>query len=462
MKEFLRALEAKGVLRKVPERVSTSLEISAILFSCQDQPVLFEKVADSKYKVAGNLYGSEQFLSLGLGIDGSQSLVEFAQSALASPASEKGHVSSFDRSAWDYNGEADLSTLPVLKHFDAEAGKYITAGVVVAKFPGAKDENLSVHRMLVLSKNKVAARIVPRHLEQIGKELKKKVPVSIVIGPPPAVFLSASLQTRYGLSEYRIANKMTNGKLELASSELSDIAVPRDSEMVLEGYLDFNEQAQEGPFVDLTGTYDEIRSQAVITIQKMHTRKDSVYQAIVASTREHSIFMGLPQELKIRDALSKSVPKVRGINLTAAGSGYFHCVVSLEKSNDGDGKTAIMNCFAASHPLKLVVAVDADIDPFDLSQVEWALATRFQADKSIVVINGARGSSLDPSSGKLAVTSKLGLDATLPAKGDRSKFSRATITSSDTAKSIIDSLKSPVRKPEPRKSKSQTGSDNAM
>ena len=459
MKEFLHALEENRILRKVRERVSASLEISSILFSCQDQPVLFEDVSDSEYKVAGNLYGSEQFLRLGLGIDKSESLAAFVQAALANPSSEKGKVSSFEKSEWNYNGEADLARLPILKHFDAEAGKYITAGIVAARFPGTKDENLSVHRMLVLSKNKVAARIVPRHLNQIAKELDKKVPLSIIIGPPPAVFLSASLQTNYGLSEYRIANKMMKGKLELVSSELSDIAVPRDSEMILEGYLDFNEQVPEGPFVDLTGTYDEVRTQAVITIQKMHTRKDSVYHAIVASTQEHAIFMGFPQELKIREALSKSIPKVRGINLTPAGKGYFHCVVSIEKSNDGDGKTAIMNCFAASHPLKLVVAVDSDVDPFDLSQVEWALATRFQADRGIVIINGARGSSLDPSSGKLAVTSKLGLDATLPAKSDRSKFSQATITSSEVAKSIIASMKSPERR---RDTKPQTGANNVM
>ena len=104
------------------------------------------------------------------------------------------------------------------------------------------------------------------------------------------------------------------------------------------------------------------------------------------------MFMGLPQELKIRDALSKSIPKFRGINLTPAGSGYFHCVVSIEKSSDGDGKTAILNCFAASHPLKLVIAVDGDVDPFDLAAVEWALSTRFQAANGLIEVNGARGS----------------------------------------------------------------------
>ena len=163
-------------------------------------------------------------------------------------------------------------------------------------------------------------------------------------------------------------------------------------------------------------------SNPVITFTRMHLAKNAVYQTVVASTREHSLFMGLPQELKIRDALSKSVPKFRGINLTPASGGYFHCIVSIDKSNDGDGKTAILNCLAASHPLKLVIAVDSDVDPFDLEQVEWALSTRFQADTGIVMIKGARGSSFDPSSAKSAVTAKLGLDATLGVKQDPEKI----------------------------------------
>jgi UbiD family decarboxylase len=361
------------------------------------------------------------------------------EKAIKNPT-QKGRASSFKRSEWEFNEDADLSKLPVLKHFENDAGNYITAGIVAAKFPGADSENLSFHRMLVLSKNKVAARIVPRHLSQIAKDAGGKVPISLIIGPPPEVFVSASFQLQYRVSEYEIANSLSGGKLELVSSELSDISVPRDSEFVLEGSIDFNELVDEGPFVDLTGTYDGIRKQPVITFERMHYSSDAVYQAVVASTREHSMFMGLPQELKIRDVLSKSIPKFRGINLTPAGSGYFHCIVSIEKSSDGDGKTAILNCFAASHPLKLVIAVDGDVDPFDLAAVEWALSTRFQAATGLLEVDGARGSSLDPSSGKSGVTSKIGLDATLPVNQDRKKFERAKIPEALDTRELLANL----------------------
>ena len=440
MKEFLDQLKATSRIVTVAETLSPDLEIASILLSKQSRPILFEKVEGSSLRVAGNLYGSRETLSLGLGAR-PDTLADTLRESLEHPSDSTGTSFGFRESDWDVNQPADLTKLPILKHFEKEAGRYLTAGVVVAKFPKSDMENLSVHRMLVLTKDELSVRIVPRHLNQIMKETTDgKLKVSVVIGPPPAVFASAALQTQFGMSEYRIANKLMGGKLRLIASQSTDLPVPEDSEVILEGTLYSDRISPEGPFVDLTGTYDEVRNQPVIKLERMHCRRSSVYQAIVASSSEHSLFMGLPQELKIWDVLSKSIPKIRGINLTPASNGYFHCIASIGKSNDGDGKTAILNCFAASHPLKLVIAVDLDVDPFDLAQVEWALATRFQADKGILVIKGARGSSLDPSSGKLAVTSKLGLDATLQVNTDFRKFDRATAKLTERASLVLASL----------------------
>lgn len=438
MKEFLSSLKEKNLLTTVSEKVSPDFQISSVLCKFQERAFLFENVEGSSLAVAGNLLSTRENVELGLGID-KGTLLGSLEHAITHPT-RKGRPAGFRRSDWSFSGEPDLYRLPVLKHFEKEAGKYITAGIVAAKFPGTDLENLSFHRMLVLSKDKVAARIVPRHLNQIAKELGGTVPLSLMIGPPPEVFVAASLQVQYGLSEYEIANSLSSGRLKLSSSELSDISVPVDCEIVLEGSINFNELTDEGPFVDLTGTYDDIRKQPIITFEKMHLSSDAVYQAVVASTREHALFMGIPQELKIRDVLSKAIPKVRGINLTPAGSGYFHCIVSIEKLSDGDGKTAIINCFAASHPLKLVIAVDSDVDPFDLSAVEWALSTRFQAATGVLQINGAKGSSLDPSSAKSGVTSKIGLDATLPVGQDRKKFERAKISFSEETLMLLEKL----------------------
>ena len=443
MKEFLRSLQASKSVRTIEEEVSPDLDVSSVLLEFQNVPLLFKHVTGSSFSVAGNLYSKRSNIENGLGIEPGK-LLESLENASREPASRTGRITEFDRKDWMHSGDVDLSRLPILKNFDLEAGRYITAGIVVAKFPGSNEENLSVHRMLVLSKNKVAARIVPRHLTQIGKSAEGRIPVSVVIGPPPAVFVSASLQIQYGLSEYRVANKLAKGDLQLSTSQNSDISIPVDSEIVLEGFIDFRELVDEGPFVDLTGTYDAIRKQPTITFESAHYKANAVYQTVIASSLEHSLFMGLPQEIKLRDALYKSVPGFRAVNLTAASGGYFHCIVSVDKASDGDGKTAIINCFAASHPLKLVIAVDADIDPFDQRQVEWALATRFQSSTGLVTIDGARGSSLDPSSSKVGVTSKLGLDATLPMNYDRKKFERARANPSEKSAKIINLLRGEI------------------
>ena len=185
MKEFLRSLEASGSLTTYNDKISPDFEISpAVLTKFQENAFLFERVSGSQLRVAGNLFGTRSKVEQGLGVP-QGSLVQTLVEAYQNPHSTKGKVSAFDKSDWEYSGEADLSKIPVLFHFDKEAGHYMTAGIVAAKLPGSDDENLSFHRMLVLSKNKVAARIVPRHLSQIEKESKNGiVPICVILGPP--------------------------------------------------------------------------------------------------------------------------------------------------------------------------------------------------------------------------------------------------------------------------------------
>ncbi len=239
MKEFLGSLKYNNSLTVVEEQVSPDFQISSVLCKFQERAFLFENVSGYSFTVAGNLLSTRENVELGLGIQKGK-LFESIETSMKHPI-PKGKVSNFRNSDWEYSGEADLSKLPVLKHFENEAGKYITAGIVAAKFPGSDVENLSFHRMLILSKNKVAARIVPRHLNQIAKETGGRVPLSVIIGPPPSVFVSASLQIQYGQSEYEIANALSAGNLKLVSSELTGISVPLDSEIILEGFIDFHD-----------------------------------------------------------------------------------------------------------------------------------------------------------------------------------------------------------------------------
>jgi UbiD family decarboxylase len=182
----------------------------------------------------------------------------------------------------------------------------------------------------------------------------------------------------------------------------------------------------EGPFVDLTGTYDIVRKQPVVEIVGITRRKETLFQAILPGGSEHKLLMGLPKEARMYEAITRAVPEVKGVRLTLGGSCWFHAVVSVKKQADGDGKNVLMAAFGSNPSVKHVVVVDEDVDIDDVSEVEWAVATRLQGDKDIIFIKRARGSSLDPSSDQeKLLTTKVGFDATIPWSKPREKFERA-------------------------------------
>jgi len=164
-----------------------------------------------------------------------------------------------------------------------------------------------------------------------------------------------------------------------------DAYVPADSEMVLEGILSVKKETLEDPLTDVTGTYDIKRSQPIIELVGMMHRKDSIYQALSASGTEHKLLMGLPRETKIWETVAKVVPVVKAVNLAKGGCGWLHAIISIEKQKDEDGKKALMETFAAHLSIEHAVVVDTEINVFNPEEVEWAIATRFQADENLII-----------------------------------------------------------------------------
>jgi UbiD family decarboxylase len=200
-----------------------------------------------------------------------------------------------------------------------------------------------------------------------------------------------------------------------------------------------DEQVTEGPFVDLSGTFDVQRQQPIIELAGVMRREDFIYQGLLPAGSEHRLMMGMPQEPRIWEYVRGVVPNVRGVNLTVGGMGWLHCVVSFEKVRDGDPKNVLMAMFAAHPSLKHAVVVDSDIDPYDMEQVEWAIATRFRGDEDLLVVPGVRVSSLDPASDQEhELGCKVGVDATIPKYKDQKDFKRAEITVSEELKRILD------------------------
>lgn len=426
LREFLDA-EAKvpGSLVELKEELSPRYEIPKVMKQYDNGPLLwFRRVKGSGLEVVSGVCGTRDRILRGIGAN-LQNYYDKIISATSNPIEPKivegGPVFEIE--------EKDLSSLPVLTHYEKDAGPYITAGIVVARSPDGKFQNSSIHRLLVLDKRRMAIRIVPRHLYSLHQEAKKRgedLQVAVVIGAHPAVMVSVNAGPKYGVDELWVANAMLGGRLRLAKCKSVDVKVPADSEIVIEGVIKKDEMVDEGPFVDLTGTYDIVRKQPVLEVLRVMRRRDAIYQAILPGGSEHKLLMGMPKEVRMFEGVSKSVPEVKGVRLTLGGACWFNAVISIKKQAEGDAKNAIMAAFGANPSVKHVIVVDDDINIDDMSEVEWAIATRFQGDEDIILVKKARGSSLDPSSDQEKIlTCKVGIDATMPWNKPKEKFEKA-------------------------------------
>ncbi len=439
LRTFLKRVEDNGDLMRIGEELSPEYEISAALKRFDAGKVLlFENVKGHTHSVVGGVCGTRQRIMDALGV-GPDQLYPRLLEATRSP--KKCRIG--DGPVKEVVEEGDLRKLPVLTHFDGDPGPYITSGIVYARSPDGEVENVSFHRFLVLDERKMTLRIVPRHLYRLTqlakKEGLKSMDVSVSIGLHPTVLLAGSLPAPWGTCEFDVVNTLLGGKLKLTECEHVDALAPADAELVLECRLRLDQNVAEGPFVDQTGTFDVKRQQPLVELVGVMHREDYIYQGLLPSGSEHMLLMGMPPEVRIWDYVRNVVPTVRGVNMTLGGMGWLHCVVSFEKFREGDPKNVLMAIFAAHPSLKHAVVVDSDIDPYDMQEVEWAIATRFKGDEDLLLVPNSRVSSLDPASDQeRELGCKVGIDATRPLSKPAEKFRKAEITVSDRVRKILE------------------------
>ena len=321
--------------------------------------------------------------------------------------------------------EVNLSKIPILTHYKRDGGAYITAGVVFARDPETGIQNASIHRMMVLDDKRLVIRIVPRNLYTYFQRAQKSgedLEIAIAIGMDPAILLASTTSIPIDYDEMDVANAFKDGNLELI--KCGDLNVPQ-ADIILEGKISVTETVAEGPFVDLTDTYDIIRDQPIINLETMHIKKDAVYHAIIPAGFEHKLLQGLPQEPRIYKSVKNAVPTVENVVLTEGGCCWLHAVVSIRKQTEGDGKNAIMAALSAHPSLKHCVVVDTDVNVFDAEDVEYAISTRVKGDRDIMIVPNVRGSSLDPVAESDGTTTKIGVDATKSLK-TLEKFERVS------------------------------------
>ena len=330
-------------------------------------------------------------------------------------------VVDFDMTSHDFS----LLDFPFPKYFDGDGGRYITSGVVFSEYQGKR--NASFHRIMLLDDRRGAIRLVHRDLYRMHKdaiEHGEELKVAVAVGLEPNVLLAGATSVDYSIDELKIASSLkyaSEGKEEEVMRAPNGIYVPYNSEMVFEGRIT-NDFADEGPFLDITGTYDVVRKQPVIVFERFYHRGHPIFHLLLSGGYEHYNLMGLPREPTIFREIKREGVDVLDVRLTYGGCSWLHGVVKIRKKREDDGKRAIDAAFRGHRSLKHVVVVDEDIDIENIENVEYAIATRFQGDRDLVA-RKERGSSLDPSAYENNITTKLGFDATMPLS-EREKFRR--------------------------------------
>jgi UbiD family decarboxylase len=434
LRKFLDVLEENNELLRIKKKsVSPEFELAAVASKFDGkQALLFENVKNSKIRVASNITGSRKRFSLAIGSKNGEihsQLLE-ATSCMSLPKQYK-----FKDAPFNQNNSKNLMDLPIVTHFEKDAGPYITSSIVYAKDQERGNQNSSTHRLLRLDKTHMAIRMVEgRHLHKCylsardhGEDLK----VSIAIGVHPAISIAAAYQAAYGVDEMTIANSLLNGELYLSKSIYSDLFIPTFSEIIIEGRI-LKDRTHEEWMVEMLRTYDFKRKQPVFELDSILYRDDAIFHDILPGFAEHRLLMGLPVEAKIFQGVKNVVPTTRSVHLTDGGSNWLDAVIQIQKRLEGEPKNAILAAFASHPSLKTAIVVDDDIDPTDAVAVEYAISTRCQAHNGFVIIPNSKGSSLDPSSDQQnLLTTKVGIDATATLLKPKDRFEIARIPGSE-------------------------------
>lgn len=412
MRSYLDILSKNKELAVVKKKVSTKFEIAAITAKMDgSKAILFENIKDSKFRVVSNLVGTRKRFAYAVGAPENK-IHEKVISAIKHASKPK----ITKKSQFMENQSKDLFTLPIVTHFEKEPGPFITSAIIYTKNQEMGTQNSSFNRLLRLDKKHFSIRMVEgRHLHRTfvyAKEHGEDLKVAISVGVHPAVSIAGAYQADWGKDELEIANELLNKKLSLSTTPYSGMHVPSDSEIIIEGRI-LKDTTHKEWMVEMLRTYDFKRNQPVFELDKIYYRNNPIFHDVLAGFAEHQLLMGMPIEAKINKELKQILPKTKNVVLTQGGCKWLHAVVQISKKRDSDPKKAIDAAFSAHRSLKNVIVVDDDIDPSDPVAVEYALATRFQADKDIVIVPKVRGSSLDPSSDqKNLLTAKMGIDAT--------------------------------------------------
>jgi 4-hydroxy-3-polyprenylbenzoate decarboxylase len=476
LREFIDQLEKDGDLKRIKQKIDPNLEITEISDRTLRQKgpaLLFERAGDSTIPLLSNLFGTEQRVAKAMGESQVEALRDIGKllAFLKEPEPPKGFIDAVKtlpiyRKVLDMSpkvvkrpkcqeikitgNDVDLSILPIQTCWPGDAGPLITWGLVVTKGPTKARQNMGIYRQQVIAKN----RVIMRWLSHRGGALDYKewreqkgdepFPISVTLGCDPATILAAVTPIPDTLSEYAFAGLLRGSKTEVAKSLSSDLQVPARAEIVLEGFIYPDDEADEGPFGDHTGYYNEIDRFPVFTIETITMRKDPIYHSTYTGRPpDEPAILGLALNEVFVPILQKQYPEITDFYLPSEGCSYRVAIVSIKKQYPGHAKRVMMGVWSFLRQFmytKFVIVVDDDINCRDWEDVIWAISTRVDPARDLTIVENTPIDYLDFASPVSGLGSKMGLDATNKLPGETTREWGTPITMDQAVKDKIDSI----------------------
>lgn len=429
LRHTLEKLKSKNLLLECNKEVDDVYEMGGVLKHFNNKrPILFNNVKNNSMPSIGGLYGERTIIYDLLNINHGNRIQKFMD-GIVNPQPYK-VVNNGPVKENIIKRNIDLQRiLPINKFQEKDSSSFITAGVMVVKERDSGKYYTSIRRLQVNGGNELSALIASPKLTQDFLELEKMgkaLEVAIILGYDAATLMASQISSAtYGVDKYEIDSSLRGEALELVKCETVDLLVPAYAEIVLEGRIVPDKRQLEGPFGELMGYYGPQAPHPIIKIDCITHRNNPIYQTAFPCREEH-VSNGMIREVELYYQLKNQLDIV-DVYVTEGGGYRFNAFISINKRNEGDGKTAILAALGLNKDLKQVVIVDGDVDIFDLQEIEWAITTRAQASMDFTIVEGALGSSLEPSHDLRGVTDKVGIDATKPLVDKENHFHRAII-----------------------------------
>ena len=463
LREFLDTLEANGDLVRIKEEIDPNLEMTEIAdrtLRGGGPALLFENPKGYDTPLLANLFGTEKRVALGMGADSIEALREIGEllAYLRQPDPPKGMRDLIDKAPLlkkVLNMGPKIISRPPCQDVVLRGDDIDLTTLVITRGPEKPRMNLGIYRMQLLGPNKLIMRWLSHRGGALDfrdwtlKRPSEPYPVAIALGADPATTLGAVTPVPDALSEYAFAGLLRGGKTELANCltprcKDNELLVPAHSEIILDGYIDPNEMADEGPFGDHTGYYNEVESFPVFTVETMTTRKNPIYHSTYTGRPpDEPAILGVALNEVFVPLLQKQFPEIVDFYLPPEGCSYRMAVVSIRKEYPGHAKRIKLGIWSFLRQFmytKFIVITDEDVDVRSWEDVIWAMTTRMDPRRDSVFIDNTPIDYLDFASPVAGLGSKVGMDATNKWEGETDREWGTSIQMDATVKERVDSI----------------------